>query len=116
MKKTILILLGFCTVLTVSAQKKKDNQSANGEITKKAIIQSDLTNEQREKLTKINRQFKKLREQIERDTTLNAETMKLKIKELQLEKQKKMRAVLTDMQWIDFEKKRDSLKVSPKAQ
>jgi hypothetical protein len=109
-------MLGFCVALTASAQKKKDNQSAKGEITKKAIIESDLTNEQREKLTKINRQFKKLRDQVERDTTLTADIMKLKIKDLQLEKQKKMREVLTDAQWVSFEKKRDSLKVLPKAQ
>ena len=116
MKKTILISIGFCCVLTASAQKKKENQTDRVNITKSAMAQSDLTDEQREKLTKIDRQFKKRRQEIEKDSTLSADILKTKIKSLQAEKLKKMRQVLTDAQWETFEKKRDSLKVLPKVQ
>jgi uncharacterized protein HemX len=114
MKKTWILMLALGISFTSMAQQKRVDISPKDSSSRKAIKEVELTNEQKEKLTKINRQFKKEREAIEKDTTLTAEMSKAKIKSLQLEKQKKMRAVLTDQQWTEFETKRDAIRQKQK--
>ncbi|MEN9963934.1 MAG: hypothetical protein RL582_1029 [Bacteroidota bacterium] len=107
MKKTFFLLFAIVLGSTAFAQQKTIEVNPSSSNTKKVIQQIELSADQKEKLTKINRLFNKQREAIEKDKTLSAAEMKVKIKALQFEKQKKMRSILTDQQWIEFENKRD---------
>jgi methionine-rich copper-binding protein CopC len=108
MKKTLILFFSIALGSTAFAQQKTIEVNPSSGNSKKAIQKIELSADQKEKLTKINRLFNKQREAIETDKTLSAVEMKEKIKALQVEKQKKMRAVLTDQQWIEFENKRDA--------
>lgn len=109
MKKTLLLFFTIVIGSTTFAQQKTTEVNPTPAITKKAIQQIELSANQKEKLTKINRLFNKQREAIEKNKTITALEMKEKIKALQVEKMKKMKSVLTDQQWIEFENKRDAV-------
>jgi hypothetical protein len=108
MKKTLILLFTIVLGSTAFAQQKTIEVNPTSGSSKKAIQTIELSADQKEKLTKINRFFNKQRQAIEKDKSLSALEMKEKIKALQVEKQKKMRSILTDQQWIEFENKRDA--------
>lgn len=99
MKKQCILIVLCLISFSSFAQTEKAKLTNNPTGKAKKI---ELTAEQRKKLTKIDREHKAERSAVDNDPKLSPEEKKIKIRKLQDEKIARMRKVITDEQWIEF--------------